>query len=203
MWLSPAMPPWQGDAPPRVDDHAGCGEILVTMKRYTLAATILAGACLAGAASAQQAGTYSGTATDGTNISFTIGTDSATGALQVTAVGIGLSDTCNPGAFTYNTGWGLGGDGTDLNGSKGTYTSSFGYLYVAATLSFSGTTLKGTVENATPTFVAPTSGTGEPKKAAYCSSKKQTYTATLQTSGDTQAASRPHAVFYGGTVVRR
>ncbi len=161
----------------------------------------LAAMAVSHAALAQQAGTYSGSAKDGSNISFTIGTDTNTGALQVTGVGIGLIDTCNPGGFTYNTGWGLGGDGTDLTGNTGTYTSSFGYLYVTATLKFSGDVLTGTVENATPTLVEPTSGSGEPKKAAYCSSKKQTFRATLQ-SGNAARATAPRATFYGDAKVR-
>ena len=173
----------------------------MTGPRLILASAILAAS--AGAASAQQAGTYSGSMADGTNISFTIGTDGQTGALQVTAASIGVSDTCNPGAFSYNTGWGLGGDGTDLSGNKGSYTYSFGYLYVTATLSFSGANLKGTVENATPTLIPPATGSGEPKKAAYCSSKKQAYTATLQPAGALAATSqRPRAFYYGESVVR-
>ncbi len=170
--------------------------------RYTLALGLVTSLALSHAASAQQAGFYQGTSADGSNIQFTIGTDSATGNLQVTAVGISLADACNPGAFAYNTAWGLGGDGTDLTGNKGTFTSSFGYLYVNATLTFVGTTVKGTVENATPTLVATSSGTGEPTKAAYCKSKRQTYTATLQTTADAQAAARPRAVLYGATTIR-
>ena len=163
---------------------------------------VLAAMAVSHAALAQQAGTYSGTAKDGSNISFTIGMDTTTGALQVTGVGIGLIDTCNPGGFTYNTGWGLGGDGTDLTGSTGAYNFSYGYLYVTATLKFSGNTLTGTVENATPTLVEPASGSGEPKKVAYCSSRKQTFKATLQSGNAAMAATPPRAMFYGDAKVR-
>ena len=174
----------------------------MTNIRYVLALGAMALMALSHTASAQQVGPYTGTPEDGSSISFTIGTDSATGAMQVTAAGISFTDTCNPGAFSYSTGWGLGGDGTDLSGNKGTYTTSFGYLYESATLVFSGSTLKGTVVNATPTLVAPASGSGKPIRAAYCTSKRQTYTATLQETASSQAAARPHAVFYGDKVAR-
>ena len=172
------------------------------VRTTVLAAGFAAAVGFSHAASAQQAGVYSGTAQDGSNISFTIGTDSSTGNLQVTSAGIGLIDTCKPGGFTLYTGWGLGGDGTDLTGNTGTYTYSFGYLYVAATLKFKGDTLTGTVENASPTLIEPASGSGEPKKAAYCSSKKQSFTATLQGDDAVRAMAPPRAFLYGETKTR-
>ena len=147
--------------------------------RYAFAAGIFGAACFANAASAQQAGTYSGTIADGSTISFTLGADSSTGSLQVQSFNFNFKDACSPGAFTFDSGWGLGGNGPDITGSKSTYTYSFGYLYMTATMKFSGSGVTGTILNATPTFVAPTTAGSEPKKAAYCSSKKQTYSATL------------------------
>ena len=57
-------------------------------KSCVLALSLGSAMALSHAALAQQAGTYSGTMADGTNISFTIGTDSNTGALQVRATGL-------------------------------------------------------------------------------------------------------------------
>lgn len=171
--------------------------------RALVSATALAAvAAMPLAARAQQAGVYSGTTADGNTITFTIGTDSNTGALQVTALGFGLTDTCNPGGFTYSTGWGLGGDGTDLTGSTGTYNyTGYGYLYVSATLKFTGNTLTGTILNATPTLIQPTTAGSEPKKAAYCSGKKQKFIATYSASA-AKMPGRPVGITYGGTVSR-
>lgn len=152
-------------------------------------------------AQAQQAGVYSGTAADGSPVSFTIGTDPQTGALQVQSTFISVTDLCNPNGSTFSTAWGLGGDGTDLTGATGKYTYSFSYFYVTATLKFVGSTLTGNILNATPILVPPMAGAGEPRKAAYCYGKKQTYTATLGA-----AAAHPNGSLqganYGGTITR-
>ena len=202
MVISPAIIWWHGTRIAACDRRSGHPWSEALTRNRLLQALGVASCLVAShAASAQQAGVYSGTAKDGSNISFTIGTDASTGNLQVTAVGIGLIDTCTPGAFTYNTGWGLGGDGTDLTGNTGTYNFSYGYLYVTATLKFVGKVLIGTVANATPTLIEPASG--EPKKAAYCSGKQQTFKATLQTGTAAAAVAMPRALFYGEIRTRR
>ena len=174
----------------------------MTKFRPTLAAGILAGVCLAGAASAQQAGTYAGTATDGSTISFTVSTDTATGALQITAFGFSFNDTCSPGGFTFSSGWGLPGQSGDLTGSKTTYNFSFAYVDVTATINFSGSTASGTITNVTPTFVPPATSGATPKKAAFCSSKKQAYTASISSGSAPPDAKRVQGYAYMGTTHR-
>ena len=170
------------------------------IKPFALAVTLLS--ALAGAAFAQQAGTYSGTAADGSAISFTVGTDPSTGNLQVASANISFSDTCNPGSFTFQSSWGLGASGPDLTGSTGTYaTNVAGYFDVMATLQFSGPNLTGTIENVAVNFVPPATGS-QPTKSAFCKSKKQKYTATLQPLMIPVAGQRPAAVVYGARVIR-
>ena len=170
--------------------------------RYTLAAGILAGACLAGAASAQQAGTYAGTAADGSSISFAVTADAATGGLQITAFNFGFSDTCSPGAFTFNSGWGLPGQSSDLTGPKTIYNFSFAYVDVTATIDFKGTTATGTITNVTPTFAPPAAAGGTPKKAAFCSSKKQTYMASISSGAALPDTRRVQGTVYAGNTRR-
>ena len=172
------------------------------ISRLFCAAALLAG--FAGAAHAQQAGTYSGTAADGSSLSFTVAADPNTGALQVASANISFSDTCNPGSFTFQSSWGLGGSGPDFTGATGTYaTNVAGYFDVISAFKFSGTTMSGTIENVAVNFV-PASGTGLPKKAAFCKSPKQSFRATLQPGMN--PAATPHvagAVVYGATIIRR
>ena len=170
--------------------------------RPTLAAAIVAGTCLAGAASAQQAGTYAGTTADGSTINFTVATDTATGALQITAFGFSFKDTCSPGGFTFDSGWGLPGQPGDLTGSTTTYTFSFAYVDVTATIVFSGSSAKGTITNVTPTFVPPAISGAAPKKAAFCSSKKQAYTASISSGSAPPDAKLVQGYVYAGSTRR-
>lgn len=158
---------------------------------------------VAGLASAQQAGTYAGTSADGQNISFTVGTDTNTGALMITGFQFGLTANCNPGAFTFNTGWGLGADGTgaDIVGKSVTYHNSYAYVDVIAPIHFGAAgAASGFITSYTPTFVPVSSGA--PKKAAFCTSARQTFTATLGTSSS-QAPAAVQGVTFGGQRYRK
>ena len=164
-------------------------------QRAAVAAGLLAAACLANAASAQEAGTYSGTAADGSTISFVVATDTATGKLQITAFNFGFADTCSPGAFAFNSGWGLPGQSVDLKGAKTVYKFDFPYVDVTATIDFSGSSASGTITNVTPTLVAPAVSGAMSRKAAFCHSAKQSYTATV-----TAAAAIPQGRLMQGYV---
>ncbi len=142
-------------------------------------------------AHAQTAGTYSGTQANGANLSVTVGMDPNNGALAITALNVGIIGDCNPGTTTVNTSWGLGLN-QDLTGRSAKVVYSFNYLYTEVSLKFSGSSVTGTVTSYTPIFASVDSG--RPKKAVFCTSPKQSFTATL---GAPQAASHtPRGIAY-------
>ena len=151
---------------------------MVFLNRFMATAGIIACASLpvCHQASAQTAGTYSGMQANGANLSVTVGTDPNNGALAITALGVGIIGSCKPGTTTANTGWGLGLN-QDLTGSSAKVIYSFDYFYTELTLKFSGNTVSGTVTSYTPIFADVNSG--RPKKAVFCTSPKQTFSATL------------------------
>jgi len=165
-----------------------------------MVALIAGVAALPAGALAQKLGTYSGSSADGQSINFVVSTDPNTGAKQITSFGLGIAATCKPGGSTYNTGWGLGGDGQDIVGNKHTFNYAFGYLDLITTMVFKGDAVSGTVVSYTPTFFPYTGST--PKKSVLCTSAKQTYSATLTSPSDLPAAKQPGAVLYSAPMAK-
>jgi hypothetical protein len=155
-----------------------------------------AAACLAIAlaqpAAAQVAGTYSGTAADGSGLSFTVGTDPNNGALAIIGASISFSAPCKGTTSSLQTGWGFNPN-ADISNNKVTYNYDFDYLSNAVTLTFSadGQSATGTIASISPTL-APV-GT-KPTKALFCDSKKQALSLTLQPAA--KALPQPRAVLY-------
>ena len=151
---------------------------MTVSNKALVVAALIAGASLSICtnACAQTAGTYTGSQANGANLSVTVGTDPNNGSLAITALGVGIIGSCTPGTTTVNTGWGLGLT-QDLTGSSAKVTYSFDYFYTQLTLNFSGNTVTGTVTSYTPIFAAVNSG--RPKKAVFCTSPKQSFSATL------------------------
>jgi hypothetical protein len=151
-----------------------------------LVAALLCAGTMAPAARAQQAGTYSGTSADGQNVSFVVGTDSNTGKLQITSFNLGITAPCHPGSYTYSTAWGVGGDGKDLTSHSTTYTYSFGYLYLVASMKFTSAGATGKITSYTPTFAPVNSG--HPKKSVFCKSPQQGFTTTYAATSSVASA---------------
>jgi hypothetical protein len=153
-------------------------------------------------ASAWEAGTYGGTSADGQNFSFVVG-QADDGALQIQSVNLGITATCNPGGTTFMTGWGLGGNGTDLTKANTTYVFNGPYLYLTVAIAFKAgnpATATGTLTSYTPTFAPLANGsTSHPKKAIFCTSAKQSFTTSLLTSDVASASAKSVAtgVVYG------
>ena len=151
------------------------------MKAWSKSAAIIvmaaaAATALLSPACAQTAGTYTGSQANGANLSVTVGTDPNNGALAITGLGVGIIGSCKPGTTTANTGWGLGLT-QDLTGPSAKVVYSFDYFYTELSLKFSGNTVTGTVTSYTPIFA--TVDSGRPKKAVFCTSPKQSFSATL------------------------
>ena len=158
---------------------------------HTAAAALLL--ALAQPAAAQVAGVYTGTAADGSGVTFTVGTDPNTGALAVISVGIGFSAPCKNNTFVLQTGWGYNPN-ADISNGKVSWNYDFNYLSSAISLNFAGNgqSATGTITSISPTLytVGP-----KPKKALFCSSPKQSLTVTLQTTAKA-APPVPRAVIY-------
>ena len=146
---------------------------------------------------AWKAGTYEGTSADGQDIKFVVGTDSTSGKLQILSFNFGITAPCYPGTYTFQTAWGFGGNGVDLTTAKTTYTYSFGYVYMIASITYGPGGATGTITSYTPTFAPVISG--HPKKSVFCTSPKQSfttsYTPTVPASGFAKAA--PIGMIYG------
>jgi hypothetical protein len=157
----------------------------MTKFRYTtLAFTALCTVALGSAASAQTAGTYSGTSADGQTVSFVVGTDGDSN-LAVTSASIGFAAPCKGGtAPTLYSGWGFGTDAVIVN-HKTTMTAPDPYFYIVATLKFSGSTVTGNISTKTP-YLDP--GKTPPKVADFCESPVQAFSATLGGTGPDEPA---------------
>jgi hypothetical protein len=68
--------------------------------RHVTSAALVIGIAAAGPALAQVAGTYSGTAKDGSSVTFTVTTDTTTGNLAVTSAGINFQAPCKNENYT-------------------------------------------------------------------------------------------------------
>ena len=147
---------------------------------------------LAQPAAAQVAGTYSGTAADGSGLSFTVGTDSNTCLPAIIGASISFSAPCKKSTTVLQTGWGYNPN-ADISNGKVTYNYDFTYLTNAVSLTFStdGQSATGTIASISPTL-DPVGA--KPKKALFCSSPKQALSVTLQTTAKAMPA--PRAVLY-------
>jgi hypothetical protein len=148
---------------------------------------------LAGPAAAQVAGVYSGTAADGSGLSFTVGTDSNTNLPAIISASISFTAACKGTTTPLQNGWGYNPN-ADISGRKVTYNYDFDYLSNAVSLTFSadGQTATGTIASISPTLtpVGP-----KPTKALFCSSKKQSLSLTLQPA-TAKVTPQPRAVLY-------
>ena len=152
-------------------------------------------ALLSTAASAQSAGTYTGTTADGQNVSFTVTQDPTSGDYSITGENISFSAPCKDSTITLNTAWGTG---YTVPITKGVAKLALQdtYFFFSGTLHFTGTTLSGMLASTSPDLSYST--TGRPTKALFCVSPAQSVTATLSTtaSSATAAAAQPKAVLF-------
>ena len=133
-------------------------------------------------AQAQVAGNYAGTTADGSNITFTVDTDSNTGKLEIAGFGLNANEACS-GNTTLSTDWGffMGQDITNGTASL-LYPNGFydQYLYITGSVTFTGQTASGTVASVYPALKAklkkgqPTM----PTAALFCKSLSQSFTAS-------------------------
>lgn len=154
------------------------------MSQFRVSRVVIAAFCAmawTGTALAVTAGTYSGTAADGSSVSFTVGKDSG-GKLAVISAYMGFNAKCK-GAIpsTFSTGWGFDTDAVIKNDSASFVYGNGGadYFYVPLSFSFSGTSVTGKESFQTAILV---SSTKAPGAAEFCYSASQAYSATLAAS---------------------
>ncbi len=154
--------------------------------RHFMRAAVIIGLATAHPALAQVAGTYSGTARDGSTVNFTVSTDPATGVLAVTSVGINFTAPCKGATYTLNSGIGYGLT-ADITGGTVSSTTYYPNIYVVFSLKFAknGKTATGAEEVISPSLYTANT---PPVKALFCESKNQFMSVSLQ-----PAASRPAA----------
>ena len=168
------------------------------MSRFFLAlpAMLAATAIIAGPATAQVAGTYSGTSADGNSVSFTVGTDPDTGDLALTSGSISFSDLCHDGS-TFSGGFGFGfGPLADIVNRKVTSDGGGPYLTTDLNLTFSidGQSAKGFITTVSPTLtpVGP-----HPRRALFCKAARQSMAVTLQSGSQAPVPAKGTVIFYG------
>jgi hypothetical protein len=168
---------------------------MITQFRTACAAVGLA-ALMAGPAAAQVAGVYSGNSADGNGLSFTVATDSNTGALAVTSALVFFTAPCKGSTFVLNTGWGWGPT-SDIADHKVTSVTDGTYFNITFSLKFAadGQSATGTIVSVSP---ALDNSAGPAKKALFCTSPKQTLSLALQPPG-----AKPAAVPFGHALLDR
>jgi len=140
---------------------------------------------LIAAAQAQKVGTYSGTAADGTFISFSV-TESG-GIFSFANGDVNFQAQCTHPSRVASEGWGffLGQQivpGTNDFHSGNDYYDTRGSMHFV-----NNKVIKGTITSVTAVFVP---GADPPKNAQFCKSAKQTFTLNFQTA-PTLAPVRP------------
>jgi hypothetical protein len=152
--------------------------------KHLMSAVLIAGVAAANPAMAQVAGTYSGTAKDGSDVTFTVSTDTSTGKLAVTGAGINFVAPCKGVSYTLSQGEGYGMTADITNGAVSN-TTDYPNFYIAFSLKFAknGQTATGTEEVISPALYPPNT---TPAKSIFCESKRQAMSVSLQTT-----ASRP------------
>lgn len=150
---------------------------------------VAAGLLLSGAAYGQTLGNYSGTMSNGANISMTLTADPNTGAPQISSFGLSINGNCKPSGST-SQGWGFN-PGADFSAKKVSFTTDpgYAYFYIGFTGKSVGDTVSGTIYAYTP-VLAPF--TGKPSKALFCYTGKLTYSMTLQPGAEFQARPAGH-----------
>jgi hypothetical protein len=145
-----------------------------------MSAALIAGLAATGPAMAQVAGTYTGTAKDGSMVTFTVTTDSSSGKLAVTSVGINYTAPCKNESYTLYSGIGYGLTADITNGAVSS-TTYYPNIYVTFSLKFAknGQTATGLEEVIAPALY---STTALPARAIFCESKRQAMSVSLQTT---------------------
>jgi len=130
-----------------------------------------AAVCIAGTAEAQKVGTYSGTAADGTFVSFSVTKPAAN--FQFTNGDVNFMAACTNPARTANEGWGFF-LGQDIVAGSNPFHSSNDYYDVRGAMHFvNNNTISGQITSFTAVFVP---GQDPPKTAQFCKSAKQGFT---------------------------
>ncbi len=132
------------------------------------------------AAQAQQIGTYTGTAQDGSSVTLTVAQDPNNANLEVTVEGFGLTLVCQKTKETlYYIGIGLG-DGQDIIDKKFSYASSdFFDIDLVTSMTFKGNSVKGKVSGGLSAFDPASGHTKATNKVQACVSPNQSFTATF------------------------
>lgn len=134
-------------------------------------------ACFAGTADAQKVGTYSGTAADGTFISFSVDKNGTGGSFRFTNGDVNFEAKCTHPARTASEGWGFF-MGQDIVAGANPFHSGNDYYDTRGTMKFAGAhTLKGSITSVTAVF---TPNGDPPTKAQFCKSAKQSFILTFQ-----------------------
>lgn len=139
--------------------------------------------CLVGFATgalAQKVGTYSGTADDGSFVSFTVSKTGST--FSFTNGDVNFQAQCTKPDGVANEGWGFF-LGQDIVNGDNPFHSGNDYYDIRGSMHFSNdNTIKGTLTSVTAVFVP---GDDPPKKAHFCKSAKQGFTLKFQTAPQT------------------
>lgn len=131
----------------------------------------------AGAAQAQKVGTYSGTADDGTFISFSVDKNGTAGAFRFVNGDVNFQAQCTHPARVASEGWGFF-VGQDIVDGNNPFHSGNDYYDTRGSMHFTGpNTIKGTITSYTAVFVP---GNDPPAKAQFCKSAKQNFVLTFQ-----------------------
>jgi hypothetical protein len=163
------------------------------MKRIAIFSGVFAAACLiSGVASAQSAGSFSGSSVDGGTISLTV--TQVGGTFTVTSMNVNMLTACKHTGLTANEGWGFF-LGDDISSGSTDFTSNNDYYYTTGSMHFSGhNTIKGTITSYTATFVP---GATPPAQAQFCVSAHQAFTLTKNAPGKSQTLPMPANVDTG------
>ncbi|MEI9929095.1 MAG: hypothetical protein WDM89_00650 [Rhizomicrobium sp.] len=155
-----------------------------------LATTAIA-ATVASTAQAQQIGTYTGTAQDGSSVTITVAQDPNNSNLEVTVLGFGLTMLCQKSKETLSyIGIGLG-DGQDIVNKKFSYASSdFFDIDLVTSMTFKGNGVKGKVGGNLSAFNPASGHTTLTDKVQACVSPNQSFTATFSGPGAAKLPAR-------------
>jgi hypothetical protein len=167
------------------------------MSEFRFCASAIVALCAIGCATAvnaQSAGTYSGTAADGSTISFTVAKDSSN-KLAVTGASVSFTAPCKGTTPTsYSGAWSFGVD-AEIKKDKASFVFSKNggyYFYLPMTFNFATSPVTGT--ESIRIAILDTTTTKPPAKSEYCASAKQAYTATLDATAPARPALPPGAV---------
>jgi len=145
------------------------------MTRASLFVAGAAALCFATGAQAQKVGTYSGTADDGTFISFSV-TESG-GVFSFYNGDVNFQAQCKNPSRVASEGWGFY-LGQQIHDGLNDFHSGNDYYDTRGSMKFTGpNTIKGTITSVTAVFVP---GDDPPVKAQFCKSAKQAFTLTFQ-----------------------